>query len=161
MKKSKQIFIVEDDEIFSMMLDYILSKDSVYQFVSFRSGEECLENLYMNPDVIILDYGLPGINGYSTLVEIKRRNPNTHVIILSNNKDKNLAAKLLAAGADDYILKQGRGENQIIKRIDEVLAEDEMNSAVALDLKNAPSYERWVVFIVIVVAVCFFITQVV
>lgn len=161
MKKSKQIFIVEDDEIFSMMLDYILSKDSVYQFVSFRSGEECLENLYMNPDVIILDYGLPGINGYSTLVEIKRRNPDTHVIILSNNKDKNLAAKLLAAGADDYILKQGRGENQIIKRIDEVLSEDEKNSAVALDLKNVPSYERWVVFIVIVVAVCFFITQVI
>ncbi len=41
MKKPKQIFIVEDDEIFSMMLDYILSKDSVYQFVSFKSGEEC------------------------------------------------------------------------------------------------------------------------
>jgi DNA-binding NarL/FixJ family response regulator len=161
MKKPKQIFIVEDDEIFSMMLDYILSKDSIYQFVSFRSGEECLANLYMDPDVIILDYGLPGINGYNTLLEIKRRKPNTHVIILSNNKDKNLAARLLAAGADDYILKQGHGESQIIKRIDEVLSEDEKNNSVALNIRNAPSFERWVVFIVIVVTVCFFITQVV
>nr|MBA3972256.1 response regulator [Bacteroidota bacterium] len=128
---------------------------------SFKSGEECLSNLYMNPDVIILDYGLPGINGYNTLLEIKRQRPNTHVIILSSNKDKYLAAKLLSAGADDYILKQGRGESQIIKRIDEVLSKDEEVKVSPLDLKNAPTFERWVVFIVIVVTVCFFITQVV
>src|ERR1043165_8257364 len=103
MKKSKQIFIVEDNEIFSMMLDYILSKDSIYNFVSFKTGEECLANLYMEPDIIILDYGLPGINGYQVLTEIKKRNPSTHVIVLSSNRDRSLAAKMLSAGADDYI----------------------------------------------------------
>ncbi|HEY0030008.1 MAG TPA: response regulator [Bacteroidia bacterium] len=159
MNKPKQIFIVEDNEVFSMMLDYILSTDSIYNFVSFKTGEECVKNLYMNPDIIILDYGLPGINGYETLKEIKKRSPHTHVIILSNNKDKNIAAKLLALGADDYILKQGHGETQVIKRIEHVLKKDEQSKRSIG--RNAPLVERWVVFILIIITVGFFISRVV
>jgi DNA-binding NarL/FixJ family response regulator len=123
--KPKHIFIVEDNQIYSMMLDYILSKDTIYQFVSFKSGEECLENLYLNPDIIILDYGLPGMNGYETLLEIKKRNPKIHVVVLSHYDDKELKQKMLNAGADDFILKQGHGEQQIIDRIEEILAKEE------------------------------------
>src|SRR3954469_17172291 len=106
MKNPKHIFIVEDNELYSVMLDYILSKDSIFNFVSFSSGEECIKNLYLNPDIIILDYGLPGMNGYETLLAIKKHNPNIHVIMLSSNTDKLLIEKILNAGADDYIQKQ-------------------------------------------------------
>jgi len=133
--KPKHIFIVEDNQIYSMMLDYILSKDSIYQFVSFKSGEECLENLYLNPDIIILDYGLPGMNGYETLLEVKKRNPKIHVVVLSHYDDKELKQKMLNAGADDYILKQGHGEKQIIERIEEILAKDELE-------KNPPVIKK-------------------
>lgn len=142
-----------------MMLDYILSKDSIYQFISFKTGEECIANLYMNPDIIILDYELPGINGYLTLLEIKKRNPRTHVIILSHKSDKDLALKLLSAGADDYILKQGHGEAQVIKRIDDVLLNDLKRNQ--FNIRSRPAMERWVVFILIVITVGFFISQVV
>jgi DNA-binding NarL/FixJ family response regulator len=130
MKKPKHIFIVEDNEIYSMMLDYILSKESIYEFVSFNSGEECLKNLYLNPDVIILDYGLPGKNGFETLLEIKKYNRNIHVIFLTNNQDKKLKADLLKAGADDYILKQGHGEKQIIEKIEQILSRDEYEKTI-------------------------------
>lgn len=126
LKKPKHIFIVEDNEIYAMMLDYILSKDSIYRFVSFKSGEECIANLYLNPDVIILDYGLPGKNGYETLLEIKKYNPEIHVIMLTNNDEKNTINNTLTAGADDYILKQGHGENQIIEKIEAILIKDEI-----------------------------------
>jgi two-component system, NtrC family, response regulator AtoC len=122
----EHIFIVEDNEVYSMMLDYILTKDSVYKFSSFKSGEECIRNLYLNPRVIILDYQLPGINGYQTLLEIKKYNPAIHVLMLSNNENMKLVADLLKAGADDYILKQGHGEKQIIEKIETLLATDEM-----------------------------------
>src|ERR1700756_1693269 len=112
--KPKHIFIVEDNEIYSMMLDYILSKDSIYEFVHFVSGEECLANLHLNPDIIILDYGLPGMNVYETLLEIKKYNSNIHVVFLSNNEDEKLKRKLLKAGADYYVLKQGHGEKEIV-----------------------------------------------
>lgn len=140
MKKPKQIFIVEDNEIYSTMLDYILSKDSIYHFVSFRSGEECLKNLYLNPDIIILDYGLPGMNGLDTLLEIKKYNPNIHVVILTSNKDVNVAVKLLKAGADDHILKQGHGEIQIIEKIEAILNNEEPKRASPLGMKKKLFY---------------------
>jgi DNA-binding NarL/FixJ family response regulator len=127
--KPKHIFIVEDNEIYAMMLDYILSKDSIYQFVSFKTGEECIENLYLNPDVIILDYGLPGMNGYETLLEIKKHNPDIHVVMLTSNSDKHMMDTILKAGADDYVLKQGHGETQIIEKIEAILAKDELEKA--------------------------------
>ena len=140
MKKPKHIFIVEDNEIYSMILDYILSKDSIYKFVSFNSGEECIKNLYLNPDIIILDYGLPGINGYETLLEIKKQNPHIHVVILTAHEDEKLKQELLLAGADDYILKQGHAEKQIIEKIENILNKDESESANSPEVKNKVLY---------------------
>jgi DNA-binding NarL/FixJ family response regulator len=159
-KRPKHIFIVEDNEIYAMMLDYILSKDSIYQFVSFKSGEECVENLYLNPDVIILDYGLPGMNGYETLLEIKKKNPNIHVVMLSNNDDRKLMKKLLQAGADDYVLKQGHGENQIIEKIEDILSRDEAKKNELLIKKKPLAKTMYVMLIVTLVALGIFITQI-
>lgn len=146
LNRNKQIFIVEDNEIYSMMLDYIFSKDSTYKFVSFKSGEECLNNLYMNPDIVILDYSLPGMNGYETLKEIKKRNSNTHVVILSNNTSPEIAESLISAGADDYILKQGHGEMQVIEKIEEIVEKDEEKE----NLHIKPFAEKMLYFLLIV-----------
>lgn len=107
MKQSKTlVFIVEDNEMYSTMLDYILSKENTHQFIRFNSGEKCVENIYLNPDVIILDYGLPGIDGLETLYNIKKFNMNIPVIILTGNKNLSIAKKLLDSGAFDYIYKE-------------------------------------------------------
>jgi DNA-binding NarL/FixJ family response regulator len=160
LKRPKHIFIVEDNEIYSMMLDYILSKDSIYQFVSFKSGEECIENLYLKPDVIILDYGLPGMNGYETLLEIKKKNPAIHVVMLSNNDDRRLMKKLLLAGADDYVLKQGHGENQIIEKIEDILSRDEAKERNIISAKKPLARAMYFVLVISLLALGIFITQV-
>ncbi len=136
----KQIFIVEDNEIYSMMLDYILSKDSIYKFVNFKSGEECIKNLNLNPDIIILDYGLPGINGYNTLLEIKKKNPRIHVVILTSHEDEKLKKELLAAGADEYILKKDLVAGQVIEKIETILNTVELESANDGGVKNKLLY---------------------
>ncbi|HXB40661.1 MAG TPA: response regulator [Bacteroidia bacterium] len=151
----EHIFIVEDNEIYSMMLDYILSKDSVYKFSNFKSGEECIRNLYQNPDVVILDYALPGINGYEVLREIKKYNPEIHVLILSNNTDPGLKQKLLEAGADDYILKQGHGENQVIERIESLLAIDEWKESMNARTTRKLFLKRVLYFIITLSVILF------
>lgn len=106
MKESKLlIFIVEDNEMYSTMLDYILSKENTHQFIRFNSGEKCLDNIYLNPDVVILDYGLPGIDGLETLYNIKKYDAHIPVIILTGNRNLSIAKKLLDSGAFDYIYK--------------------------------------------------------
>jgi two-component system, NtrC family, response regulator AtoC len=132
MTHQKQIFIVEDNEVFSLMLDYTLSQDAPYRFVRFSTGEECLANLHLNPDLVILDYGLPGMNGYDTLKEIEKRRPHTHVLMFTNNKDRRLEENVKQAGADDVVLKQDGGERRIAKKIKQILEYDEPAHAVPL-----------------------------
>jgi DNA-binding NarL/FixJ family response regulator len=160
-KKSKYIFIVEDNELYSMMLDYILSQKTTYQFLSFKSGEDCLKKLYLNPEIIILDYWLPGINGYDTLLEIKKQNFRIHVIMLSSNKDIALAEKVLRAGADDYILKQGHGETQVINKIEAILKKDTLEEVFYNKMKKKSILQKMAYFILLLVIISlgFFISN--
>ena len=100
------VFVVEDNEMQSMMMDYVLSKENPYKVVRFKSGEECLANLHQNPDVIVLDYTLPGINGMETFNAIKKHNPGLPVFIISATDDKELDEKFLEAGVYSYIVKK-------------------------------------------------------
>jgi CheY-like chemotaxis protein len=157
--KPKHIFIVEDNEVYSMLLDYILSKDSVYDFVSFKSGEECLANLHLHPDVIILDHGLPGMSGYDTLLEIKNRKPGIHVIVLTGFEDKALEEKYRKAGADDFILKKGHGEEQIIERIEAILSKDEVEKEPAPAVKSLGRTVLYFFLVLFLVMLGMFLSQ--
>ena len=116
-------FIVEDNEMFSTMLDYTLSNDSnsICRFVGYKSGEECIHNLYMNPIMVILDYGLPGMDGLKTLKVIKKYNPDISVVILTSKNDADVARDFFNAGAEHYLVKQKSTVPQIIKIINEIL----------------------------------------
>jgi hypothetical protein len=68
--------------------------------------------------------------------------------------------KLLSAGADDYVLKQGHGENQIIEKIEDILSKDEEQKKNAL-LKRKPfAKTMYFVLIATLLALGIFITQI-
>jgi len=116
------IFVVENDNIFVKMLDYIFSKDIVFKFYEFKSEKECVNNLDLKPEVVILDHALSGVMNDSEIIrQIKKRNRQTHIIVLLENKDEKLASKLLNTGANDYVFKQD-GVDEIIKKLDLYLA---------------------------------------
>lgn len=120
--KHKLVFIVEDNDMYSLMLDYMLSKDSTCRFVSFKTGEECLTNLAMHPDLIILDYGLPGINGLETFKAIRKFDSDIPVVVLTENRDVHLAQQFLHyGGVNEYLLKEKDSVKQISSIIDELL----------------------------------------
>jgi DNA-binding NarL/FixJ family response regulator len=104
--RGKRVFIVEDNEMHSMMMDYLISKENPFQIFRFKSGEECINKLKMNPDIIILDYGLPGINGMETFQQIKKYNSAIPVVVVTENSNVHLAQQFLNAGAYEYILKE-------------------------------------------------------
>jgi DNA-binding NtrC family response regulator len=136
-EKHHLVFIVEDNEMYSLMLDYTLSNESVCRCMSFKSGEECINNLSLNPMLIILDYTLPGMNGMQTLKRIRQINRDVPVVILTGNEDVDAAREFLNQGVFYYLIKGENTVPELEQVIDSVIgktAEKEMKkSNVVLD----------------------------
>jgi two-component system, OmpR family, response regulator len=111
MKNEKvKLFLVDDDAIFlkSLEIEFLHHADFVIE--TFATGELCMENISHNPDVIILDYHLDGINkvamnGMQTLDKIKAFNPDISVIMLSSQDKIEVAVNCMHHRAFDYVVK--------------------------------------------------------
>ncbi|HSH66475.1 MAG TPA: response regulator, partial [Bacteroidia bacterium] len=53
-----KIFLVDDDQMYLKALENEFKKNENFEIITYTTGEECLKNLHLNPDVIILDYFL-------------------------------------------------------------------------------------------------------
>ena len=62
-KCNHKIFIVEDDSWYRNLLSYTLQLNPDYEVVGFENAKDCLNNLHQKPDLITIDYSLPGMNG--------------------------------------------------------------------------------------------------
>ena len=70
-----------------------------------ESGEDALEKMAQNPDIVILDIKMPGMDGHETLSQIKKIHPDLPVIMLTGHGDKPSARQALVEGAFDYLSK--------------------------------------------------------
>lgn len=64
----------------------------------------------LNPDIVILDFGMPDLNGLEATRQIRETLPHTEVLMLTMHDSEQLVHKTLAAGAKGYILKSDAGE---------------------------------------------------
>jgi DNA-binding NarL/FixJ family response regulator len=75
----------------------------------------------LNPEIVIMDVAMPGLNGIDATRQIQERNPGTHVVALSMHADRRFVAEMLRAGAKGYLLKESAFE-ELSAAIDAVLA---------------------------------------
>ncbi|RNA61985.1 sigma-54-dependent Fis family transcriptional regulator [Chryseobacterium nematophagum] len=100
-----KIFIVDDDPFFGEMLKYHLKLNPDYEIHLFDTAKECLANLFKNPDIICIDFGLPDIPGDELFKQIKNFYPNLPIIVISGQESIDVAINFLKQGAKDYIVK--------------------------------------------------------
>jgi two-component system response regulator AtoC len=100
-----KIFIIEDDAIIASLMKQTLSKNPEHEILHFNSAEECLENLHQKPDIISIDYNLPGMNGHDLMQKIKAFDQNIMVIIVSGQESLEVVVSTYKKGAHDYIMK--------------------------------------------------------
>jgi two-component system OmpR family response regulator len=111
MKNEKiKLFLVDDDAVFLKSLEIEFLQHADFIIETFATGELCMENLSHNPDVIILDYHLDGINkdamnGMQTLDKIKLYNPDIPVVMLSSQDKIDVAINCMHHRAFDYVVK--------------------------------------------------------
>jgi DNA-binding NarL/FixJ family response regulator len=128
MKKEKRVklFLVDDDALFLKSLEIDFQQHADFEIETFATGELCLENLSGNPDVIILDYLLDGIdknamNGIETLDKIRAFNPEIPVVMLSSQDKIDVAISCMHHKAVDYVVKSETAFLRLQKIITSVL----------------------------------------
>jgi two-component system, NtrC family, response regulator AtoC len=102
---SKLIYIVDDEPSIAKLLSYWLKDKWKYDVEIFSSGEDVVKKLTSNPDLILLDIMLPGMDGIETLKRIKAYDPELPVIMLSAQGSIDVAVDSLRMGAFDYFSK--------------------------------------------------------
>jgi DNA-binding NarL/FixJ family response regulator len=125
MKKKHElsIFIVEDNQLYSFYIDSLLSENFNYRISTFNTGESCIKDFNLMPDIIVLDYMLGTMDGMEVLLRIRKHLPETKVILLTAQKDLAIVADLMKAGATDYIVKDKEAPDKLVAAITKIANE--------------------------------------
>jgi len=99
-----KVLVIDDEPPIRKLLRMRLSTQG-YDVVEAQNGKIALELLAESPALIILDLGLPDIQGIDLLRMIRDRDNNVPVVVLSSRGDEAVKVQALDLGADDYLTK--------------------------------------------------------
>jgi DNA-binding NarL/FixJ family response regulator len=124
-KKNKPIAVavVEDDDDVRKSMQAILQQQPDMRCAgAFGSAEEALEKIPpLNPQLVLMDINLPGMNGVECVRSLTKQMPGLQVIMLTVYDDNNDIFNSLAAGASGYLLKPVRAK-VLVEAIEEMAA---------------------------------------
>jgi DNA-binding NtrC family response regulator len=105
MDSKKRILIVDDDE--TVRLSYRRSlADMPCEVAAAQNGDEALREMHKNPaDVVLLDLRMPGPDGLSVLGTIKRKWPDSEVVVITGYPSLDTAITAVRLGAQNYAVK--------------------------------------------------------
>ena len=99
-----RVLVIDDEPPIRKLLRMGLSSQG-YEILEAPNGKAGLEQLAANPDLVILDLGLPDMQGLDLLRTIRSRNESVPVVVLSSRGDEAGKVEALDLGADDYVTK--------------------------------------------------------
>lgn len=107
--ESLVVFIVDDNVPYLNLVKKLLDKPNFSVF-TFTTGEECLEYLQLQPDLVILDYHLDSVNPYAMKGDriaefIEERVPDAEILLISSDNKFNLINDLHFSGIKNIIYK--------------------------------------------------------
>lgn len=119
---NKLVFFVDDDKMILNLLEYTFKSRAGIQVKTFFSGEECLENLHLKPDLVVLDHLFPDdtgqMSGLDIIKEMRKADEEVSIIVLSSQQDENLIPEFLKVGAKQYISKDDYFIDALIESIE-------------------------------------------
>jgi len=106
------LFLVDDHEVVRTGLRMLLSNEADVQIVGEAgTAKDALEGVgKVNPDVVLMDIGLPDMSGIEATQKIKSLYPNVAVVALTIHEDEEYFFRMLDAGASGYVPKRAAPE---------------------------------------------------
>ncbi|MCG2630526.1 response regulator transcription factor [Bradyrhizobium sp. WYCCWR 13023] len=110
-----KVLVIDDEPPIRKLLRMGLSTQG-YEILEASNGKVALEKLSEEPALIILDLGLPDIQGHELLRTIRARNESVPIVVLSSRGDEAGKVQALDLGADDYLTKPF-GMDELLARL--------------------------------------------
>ncbi len=140
--KQASVLIVEDDDLACHSLAYLLKEQGIDKIMMACDGQKafnlCLLEGSSRPDIILMDIGLPIMDGITATKKIKKIAPNIKVIMLTSHHATQEVQSALASGADGYCLK-----DISIERLCRVM-EELLEGALWLDPAIVAPLQQWI-----------------
>ncbi|MDQ3109117.1 MAG: response regulator [Bacteroidota bacterium] len=130
------LFLVDDDALFLKSLEIDFLEHTGFEIKTFATGELCIQNLSLNPEIIILDYQLDGVNenamnGMEALDKIKAFNPEIPVVMLSSQDKIDVAINCMHHKAFDYVVKSETAFMRLQKIIEAIFQYKKMQKELS------------------------------
>jgi len=114
------VVVIDDDRHILELAGVILSRKG-YHVLAAATAREGMEIISSQaPELALLDYMMPEVDGLATLREIRARYPDTYVVMFTGKGSEEIAVELMKSGASEYILKPFNNRD-LIDRLDNVL----------------------------------------
>jgi two-component system, NarL family, nitrate/nitrite response regulator NarL len=122
MATRKRIYVVEDDPLTSSLICTMLGKNPKMEVIPFDEGTQALEACRKQiPDVLIIDYQLPGMTGIDLFDTLKADLPESTVVIMASAiDDGTLVLKFIQKGIRNYVMK----DSNLVKSIQDIIEEE-------------------------------------
>lgn len=118
---TKATIVVIDDDIHILELASLILSRRGYQVFTAPTAGDGMEIIAARlPELVLLDYMMPGMDGLTALREIRTRYPDTYVVMFTGKGSEQIAVDLMKAGASEYILKPFNNKD-LAERLDNVL----------------------------------------
>lgn len=129
MTRKNLIFVVDDDQVVNTLVTRRLEALG-YPVRSFASGEECLDELAGDPDLIVLDYwfesdGRSSLNGLEVVERIRAVRPVLPIIILSGQENGEVVFELARKGISSYVIKDSSLADNLVHQVTDILRNDD------------------------------------
>jgi DNA-binding NarL/FixJ family response regulator len=121
MTRTVRILLADDFEPWRSFVASLLQKNPEWQICEATDGLEAIQKTQeFQPDLIILDIGLPKVNGIEAASSIRKIAPPSKILFVSANRSPDIAAAALHAGGHGYVVKSD-GANELLVAIETVL----------------------------------------
>ena len=133
-KSAVRIFVVDDFEPWRRWVSSTLANQPQFEIVSeVSNGLEAVERApKLRPDLILMDIGLPKLNGIEAARRILQRAPRSNILFLSENRSPDIVKEALRTGAGGYVLKSDAG-SELLAAMEAVLRGEPFVSASLMD----------------------------
>jgi signal transduction histidine kinase len=119
-KRNTTLLLVDDEKV-NLVLTAQIFRNRGFRVLTASNGADALALARKElPEIVLLDYFMPGKDGFSTLTELKLNHPDIYVIILTGKGSEEIAVTLMKAGASDYVLKPFLNQD-LVERVEKVL----------------------------------------